>query len=215
MNEVNDYGIVYVLTNPVMPGLVKIGMTTRNDIEARMRELYGTGVPVPFECKYACKIKTIECLKIERALHKAFSSFRINVNREFFSINPEQVIAILELFNQEDITAEVRYELNEDLTSDDKIAQEKVRWIRRPSLNFKEMGIKPGSVLTFTEKPEIQVSVVNDRKISYQGEETSLTAVTRKVLDIEYNVQPTGYWTFDGKNLKEIYEETYFFSDES
>ncbi len=52
-----EYGIVYLLTNPVMPGLVKIGMTAQEDIDKRMKELYTTGVPVPFEYKFARKVK--------------------------------------------------------------------------------------------------------------------------------------------------------------
>ena len=32
-----------------MPGLVKIGMTVRPDIQQRMRDLYTTGVPLPFD----------------------------------------------------------------------------------------------------------------------------------------------------------------------
>ena len=79
----NNYGIVYVLTNPVMPGLVKIGMTTRDNLDTRMKELYGTGVPVPFKCEYACKVKSSDCAKIEKALHVAFAPDRINANREF------------------------------------------------------------------------------------------------------------------------------------
>ena len=42
-------GLVYVLSNPAMPWLVKIGQTT-NKITSRMNELNTTGVPVPFEC---------------------------------------------------------------------------------------------------------------------------------------------------------------------
>ena len=41
-------GTVYVLTNPAMPGMVKIGKTTR-DVTHRLKDLYSTGVPLPFE----------------------------------------------------------------------------------------------------------------------------------------------------------------------
>ena len=47
--------IVYVLTNPSMPGIVKIGKTTR-EVGARLDELYSTGVPLPFECDYAARV---------------------------------------------------------------------------------------------------------------------------------------------------------------
>ena len=94
-----EYGIVYLLTNPVMPGLVKIGMTAQEDIDKRMKELYTTGVPVPFECQFACRVKKSDCVKIEKALHTAFEPQRINANREFFRINVGQAKAILELFH--------------------------------------------------------------------------------------------------------------------
>lgn len=42
--------IVYVLANKAMPDLIKIGKTQRKDLQARMSELYSTGVPFPFEC---------------------------------------------------------------------------------------------------------------------------------------------------------------------
>ena len=50
------YGIVYLLSNPYMPGLVKIGMTAQENIEKRMRELYITEISASFECKFAYKV---------------------------------------------------------------------------------------------------------------------------------------------------------------
>ncbi len=40
-----QFRIVYVLSNAAMPGLVKIGMTASEDAEARLAQLYTTGVP--------------------------------------------------------------------------------------------------------------------------------------------------------------------------
>ena len=48
MNE----GIVYVLTNPAMPGMVKIGRTDRR-IGARLSDLCTIGLLLTFECEYA------------------------------------------------------------------------------------------------------------------------------------------------------------------
>lgn len=208
-NKQNNYGIVYVLTNPAMPGLVKIGMTSRNNIDERMKELYGTGVPVPFECKYACKVKSSDCEKIEKALHTAFAPDRINTNREFFKIKPEQAMAILELFNREDVTQEITDEIDNDLTTEDKSASEKINSSRRPPLNYFEMGMKKDDLLVFIKDNNIIASIADEKKVMYEGEIYSLTALTKKILNIEHAIQPTGYWMFNGKNLRDIYDETY------
>ena len=40
--------IVYAARNPAMPGLIKIGRTDQ-EADARLSQLYTTGVPVPFQ----------------------------------------------------------------------------------------------------------------------------------------------------------------------
>ena len=205
----SNKGIVYVLTNSAMPGLVKIGMTTRESIDTRMKELYSTGVPVPFDCEYACEVKASDCAKIEKALHSAFKPNRINDNREFFQIKPEQATAILELFDRKDITTEVNAEIENDLTPEDKVAGEKIKSSRRPPMNYREMGLHTGIKLTFVKDSSVQVTISGDKKVLYNGEEFSLTAVTKRLLGITHALQPTAYWEYECKNLRDIYDETY------
>ena len=208
-----EYGIVYLLTNPVMPGLVKIGMTAQEDIDRRMKELYTTGVPVPFECQFACKVKKGDCAKIERALHKAFAPQRINANREFFRIQVEQAKAILELFHHTDVTEEVSDEIENDLTDDDKAASVNVKK-SRPSLNFFEMGMQKGDILEWKDDPSITVTILSERRISYKGEEISISALSAKLKG--YNVKhiaPGPHWLYKDKLLSDIYDETYPFEE--
>jgi hypothetical protein len=209
MSKLELYGIVYILTNPAMPNIVKIGMTSRESVDARLRELYNTSVPVPFECEYACKVKNFQ--EVERALHLAFQPYRIHPQREFFRINPEQAIAILKLLdNSRDITQEVSCEIINDLSEQDKAAGEHMKRMRRPSLNFVELGISIGSQLYFIEDDKEVIAVVSgEKKVLVNGVECSLTAVTRELLGLEYSVQPSPYWTYNGKKLLDIYNETY------
>lgn len=164
---------------------------------------------MPFECAYACEVKVSDCAKIEKTLHKAFEPNRVNANREFFNIKPKQATAILGLFDRKDITNEVTAEIENDLTPEDKAAGEKIKTNRRPPLNFREMGIQPNSILTFVNDPSVCVTVIADKKVSYNDNEISLTAITKQLLGLDYAVQPIKYWVYDGKNVRDIYDETY------
>ena len=208
-----EYGIVYLLTNPVMPGLVKIGMTAQEDIDKRMKELYTTGVPVPFECQFACRVKKSDCVKIEKALHTAFEPQRINANREFFRIQVNQAKAILELFHHTDVTEEVTDEIQNDLTDDDKAASAKAQ-PHRPALNFYEMGMQKGDVLTWKDNPDISVTIISERKVSYNGEETSISSLSAQLKGYKSkHISPGTHWLFKEKLLSDIYDETYPFED--
>ena len=166
MADNKNYGIVYLLTNACMPGLVKIGKTSRTDLQNRMKELYTTGVPIPFECAYACRIKLSHMGKLETALHNAFEPNRVNKNREFFRIKPEQAMAIMQFVdNIQDATSEVSAEIANDMIQEDIIAIENVRQ-KRPSINFYEMGLHDGDVLVFVHDDNQRATIIH-QKVTY------------------------------------------------
>lgn len=187
-----------------MPGLVKIGFTVRNDANQRIAELYTTGVPVPFMLEFACRVRN--AAEVERALHIAFGPNRFNPKREFFSIQPEQAIAILKLLHTEDQTTEVLSQPS-SLDAQDLDAAETLRR-RRPNLNFFEMRIPLGSELRSVNDDSV-ATVIAPRRVLFNGEETSLTAATKHVLQVEYSVNPGPHWTYLGRTVSEIYNETY------
>jgi hypothetical protein len=188
-----------------MLGLVKIGKTTQLEVEDRMKQLFSTGVPVPFDCAFACQVK--DAAEVERALHMAFGDHRINPNREFFKIEAERVIAVLKLLKVEDITAQLEQTLEADVTAADKQSAQNLKDARRPRMNFHELGVPTGAVLVFKDG-QSQAMVVSDKKVELQGAVCSLTAATRKLLGLpeDYPLQPSPHWTFNGQSLKALYE---------
>ena len=146
-------------------------------------------------------------------MHTAFDPKRVNKNLEFFSINVEQAKAILELFHHTDVTEDVSEEIQNDLTDDDKAASSNAK-SKRPPLNFYEMGLNKGDVLVWKDDHSISVVITSDRKVSYNGEEVSLSALSAQLKGYKVkHIQPTPHWLFNDKLLSDIYDETYPFEE--
>lgn len=88
----NIKGYVYILTNESMPGLIKVGFTCRS-IEDRVKELDGTNLPTPFqiEAYFSSSLPQLD----ENLCHESIDQHRIK-SKEFFIINPQEGIAIME-----------------------------------------------------------------------------------------------------------------------
>lgn len=199
-------GIIYVLVNPSMPGIIKIGKTNQEDVKMRMAQLYTTGVPLPFECVYAAKVRNMD--DVERALHTAFSPDRLNPKREFFEIEANQAIAIIKLLEIQNVSPLVEQE--ENVIDNVELEAGRAYARKRPRMNFEEMGIPIGSELTFNNSGEI-ATVISDRAVRFREEDTSLTNATRVALGdgYAYNIAPGPYWSYNGRRLKDIYNDTY------
>lgn len=77
-------GFVYCLSNPSMPGLLKIGFTKKSPHE-RVRELNksgGTALPAPYQVEFFYECNDPQ--KVENKLHTALAKKRYRNNREFF-----------------------------------------------------------------------------------------------------------------------------------
>ena len=82
-------GYIYILSNPAMPGLLKIGYTEK-EVQQRIDELNSTGIPTPFEIEAI--FESNNPFKDEQKIHNYFSNNRYSKNREFFSIEIEQAL---------------------------------------------------------------------------------------------------------------------------
>lgn len=189
--------IVYVLTNDAMPGFVKVG-TTRHPMEQRLKQLYTSGVPVPFECYYAGVVE--HALNVERRIHRAFDVFRVNKNREFFEIDAEAAADIVRMVAIRDATP------TEDFieVAEDKVAMDRLEK-RAERFNFSMLGIQPGTELRFSEDDGITCRVVDNRRVEFSGEEISLSAAALLALKSKgydwKSAQGARWWTLGGRTL--------------
>jgi hypothetical protein len=188
--------IIYLLTNPSMPEIVKIGFTS--NLKTRMKSLYSSSVPVPFECYFACTVKDMNF--IEQQIHDGFDDFRVNPKREFFRIDPERIVSILKMVMIEDVTPKE----NQFEDKEDEIAFQKETTIAQ-RFNFEMVGIPIGSTLTFLRDENFLCTVVSHNRVEFEGENCSLSGAALKLTHrMGFNwkrINGPKNWKFEGEVL--------------
>lgn len=88
-----NYGFVYVLGNPSMPGVYKVGMTNRPPSH-RVDELTGaTAAPEPFKLLLYGEV---DCaFEAEVGIHRDLEEFRTSHKREFFRCDFSKIVDLM------------------------------------------------------------------------------------------------------------------------
>lgn len=105
-------GWVYVIESPSLQGMVKIGTSRRlNGPFERVRELSGSSLPEAFRINGFCF--SDDAFALENNMHKYFAKQRVNPNKEFFYVTPQEAIKVL----KEEFGCDVHF-VNEDESED-------------------------------------------------------------------------------------------------
>lgn len=94
-------GWLYVISSPSLPNMIKIGCTRQAVPMQRIYALSSSSLPFPFRAH--CFVFSDDCFELESAMHKYFDAQRVNKDREFFAITPQQAIDALKDYFKVDI----------------------------------------------------------------------------------------------------------------
>lgn len=190
----NKKGYIYIMTNPALIDMVKIGYAT--NVEERRKQLSTTALPYEYEVYATYETNgNLEDKKLHQLIDNLNSDLRVSKNREFYVMTPEQAYQLLEAIA---IISGTSKRLR-------KIKQVHIN-MKRPPIDFLKCGIPKGAELIYIENPNIRVTVVNNHKVKYQEELTSLSAIVKELKG--YNVAGPSYFTYNGRIITEIADET-------
>ena len=195
-------GYIYIMTNPALKDMVKIGYAT--DVEARRKQLSTTALPYEYEVYATYETSgNLEDKKLHKMIDALNPDLRVTSNREFFVMKPEEAYELLEAIANISGTKDKLKRIHVP------VAQKQT--VRRPPINFSKCGIPVGAQLVYTDDPTVVAIVVSERKVQYQNEITSLSAIAGGFKGGP--TQGSAYFTYNGKKVSDIAEETQWKND--
>jgi len=215
MSPEKKTGVIYILTNPSFPNYVKIGYA--HSIENRLKQL-NRSETIPFAFRvYA--VYRVESALTDKELHKLIDKLNPDLRaieqfdgrervKEFYAMSAEDAYGLLEsiakISGTDDRLQRLTPEGHDIL--DEQIANEVMETAKKGPFRFSECNIPVGSEIVFIEDESIKAVVVDDRRIEYNGETTSLSALAKRIKGFEYQVQGTLWFKYKGERLKDLRE---------
>ena len=88
-------GYIYIMTNPALKDMVKIGYAT--DVEQRRKQLSTTALPYDYEVYATYETEGhLEDKKLHNMIDNLNSDLRVSKSREFFIMSPQNAYDLLE-----------------------------------------------------------------------------------------------------------------------
>lgn len=135
---------------------------------------------------------------------------RLHFNKTGMSFSAKQFLGVLDTKIEQTTQFSVQQYKSDGLTIYLKQpTQQTNKTFRRPVLNFQKMGIPNGAKLVYAHDTSKVARVVSEHTVEFDGKIYSLSVLTKKLRQLSYYVAPCKHWTYKGKKLSDIYDDTY------
>jgi hypothetical protein len=183
-------------------GLIKIGQTSNNNYQERMRNLEANGYYNVVGLKRFFAIELEDYAEKEILLHDIFNKHRVGES-ELFALDQELIRQLLLSFK-----GKVIYPENIDQEKEfDEISE-----VRNQSrlFTFYKKGLKNGDVIIFKDDEAITAKIVGEREVEYEGQIWKLSPLAYKLYEQRGQLNKSGayagadYFKYKGKKLRDL-----------
>lgn len=210
-------GVIYILTNPSFPEYVKIGYA--DDIDKRLQQLNRSEcIPFAFRVYATYEVNSrLSDLKIHSIIDKLNPNLRSIENfngkqrvREFYAMSPEDAYSILEAIAEIHGCGDKlkRIAMDEAQKQAEETAQEieEEHKERLSPFTFSKCQIQPGEYVTWSDDPEMQFRVLDEKTVDYKGKPFTLSGLAALLLGKNSSAGVAGprYFTYNGECLNEL-----------
>ena len=215
-NEIK--GVIYILTNPSFPAYVKIGYA--DNVERRLQELNRSEC-IPFSFRVYATYQVNTRLS-DKSVHAIIDKLNPNLRaievekgkkrtREFYAMTAEDAYLILEAIAEihgcVDKLQKIAPNIAEKIEEREAKEIETENKARSNNFTFSEWKIPMGATLHYKKDESITCTVVDERRVEFEGEKMYLTGLARTLLGTDRRgVCGPDYFTYKNANLWQIEE---------